>query len=55
LIARITGRTPGAPFLVGSTFDATADGSGQLQLGINDVGVDDNAGAFRAEIQVAPQ
>jgi hypothetical protein len=55
LIARISGRTPGAPFLVGSAFDGPADRSGQLQLGINDVGVDNNAGAFQAEIQVAPQ
>lgn len=55
LIARISGRTPGVPFLVGSTFDGTADRDGQLQLGINDVGVDNNGGAFQASVQVAPQ
>jgi hypothetical protein len=55
LIARISAPTPGAPFLVGSTFDGTADRDGQLQLGINDVGVDGNAGAFQAGVQVAPR
>ena len=55
LIARISGRTPGTPFLVGSTFDGPADRDGRLQLGINDVGVDNNAGAFQASVQVAPQ
>jgi hypothetical protein len=55
LIARISDGAPGAPFLVGSTFDGPADRGGQLQLGINDAGVDNNAGAFEASIQVAAQ
>jgi hypothetical protein len=53
LIGRILGRSPGAPFLVGSTFDGQADQSGQLELGINDIGVDNNGGAFKATVQVA--
>jgi PA-IL-like protein len=55
LIARIVGPESGAPFLVGSDYQGTADRAGQLQLGINDVGVQNNAGAFQADIQVASQ
>jgi hypothetical protein len=55
LIARISGGAPGPPFLVGSAFDGPADRAGQLQLGVNDIGVDNNAGAFSASIQVTPQ
>lgn len=38
----------------GAPFEGSADRGGQLQLGINDGGVDNNAGAFQASIQVAP-
>jgi hypothetical protein len=53
LIGRISGQTPGAPFLVGQDFDGPAGASGELQLGINDVGVDNNDGAFQATVQVS--
>jgi hypothetical protein len=53
LIGRILGPSPGTPFLVGSTFDGQADRSGQLELGINDIGVDNNGGAFQVSVQVA--
>lgn len=54
LIARISDRAPGTPFLVGSTFEGRAERAGRLELGINDVGVENNGGAFQASIQVAP-
>jgi hypothetical protein len=53
LIGRILGPSPGMPFLVGSTFDGQAGQSGELELGINDVGVDNNGGAFQASVQMA--
>jgi hypothetical protein len=53
LIGRILGPSAGTPFLVGSTFDGHANLSGELELGINDIGVDNNGGAFHASIQVA--
>jgi hypothetical protein len=53
LIGRIVGQSPGTPFLVGSTFDGPADQSGELELGINDKGVDNNAGALQVSVQVA--
>jgi hypothetical protein len=53
LIGRILGPSPGTPFLVGSTFDGQANRSGELELGINDIGVDNNGGAFHASVQVA--
>ncbi len=52
LIGRI-GET-GAPFLVGSGLATTADTEGRLLLGINDTGVDNNAGEFTATITVNP-
>jgi len=52
LIGRILGPSPGDPFLVGSSFDGQADQDGQLELGINDIGVDNNGGAFQATVQV---
>jgi hypothetical protein len=53
LIGRILGPSPGTPFLVGSNFHGEADQSGELELGINDIGVDNNGGAFQASVQVA--
>jgi hypothetical protein len=52
LIGRILGPSPGEPFLVGSTFDGQADQNGQLELGMNDIGVGNNGGAFQATVQV---
>lgn len=52
LIGRIAGAATGPPFLIGSSFDGSADQSGQLVLGINDVGVENNRGAFQAAVQV---
>jgi hypothetical protein len=51
LIGRIS--VSGPPFLVGSDFAGSADRSGELFLGINDVGVKNNGGAFAATVQVA--
>jgi hypothetical protein len=51
LIGRISGATTGPPFLIGSSFYAVAGQSGALDLGVNDIGVDDNAGSFRAAVQ----
>jgi predicted cobalt transporter CbtA len=53
LIGRILGPSPGAPFLVGSTFDGQANQSGELELGINDTGVENNGGAFQTSVQLA--
>lgn len=53
LIGHILGPSPGTPFLVGSTFDGQANQSGELDLGINDIGVDNNGGAFHASVQAA--
>jgi hypothetical protein len=51
LIGRIS--VSGTPFLVGSNFTGSADLSGELFLGINDIGVENNGGAFAATVQVA--
>jgi serine/threonine protein kinase len=50
LIGRIS--VSGVPFLVGSNFAGSADRSGELFLGINDIGVGNNGGAFTATVQV---
>ena len=50
LIGRIS--DAGAPFIVGSADRFQADSAGQLFLGINDTGVDDNDGAFVAKVTV---
>jgi len=55
LIGRIRGQTSGQPFLVGQNLDAVAAQSGELDLGINDVGVDNNGGSFQASVQLASQ
>jgi len=59
LIGRILGPSADTPFLVGSTFDGQANLSGELELGINDIGVDNNAGSFHPSIcstaSAAPQ
>jgi hypothetical protein len=51
LIGRISGS--GTPFFVGSDFTGPALQGGELFLGINDIGVDNNSGAFAATVQVA--
>jgi hypothetical protein len=51
LIGRIS--VSGTPFLVGSHLTGSANRSGELYLGINDTGVDNNGGAFTATVQVA--
>jgi hypothetical protein len=43
----------GTPFLVGSSFQGAAAAPGVLVLGVNDLGVHDNGGAFQASIDVA--
>lgn len=50
LIGRIG--TSGAPFAVGSDFSSASLPPGRLFLGINDVGVDNNSGAFSATVTV---
>ena len=59
LIGRILGPSPGTPFLGGSTFAGQANQSGELEPGINDIGVDNNAGSFHPSIcstaSAAPQ
>jgi hypothetical protein len=40
----------GPPFLVGSDLSITADSSGELSLGVNDLRSDDNTGSFSAQI-----
>jgi hypothetical protein len=42
----------GAPFAVGSDFSSGSLAPGRLFLGVNDVGVDNNSGAFTATITV---
>jgi hypothetical protein len=44
----------GAPFVVGSQLLSKADTEGRLFLGINDIGVRNNAGEFTATITVNP-
>ena len=50
LIGRIS--VSGIPFLVGSNFTGSTGRGGELFLGINDIGVANNGGAFTATIQV---
>jgi hypothetical protein len=50
LIGRIS--ASGTPFFVGSAFTGSAPQAGELFLGINDIGVENNSGAFAASIQV---
>ena len=52
LIGRIT--DTGAVFLVGANADLSADADGRLYLGINDVGLENNSGAFDADVTVTP-
>jgi hypothetical protein len=52
LIGRIVGGTTGPPFLIGSTSDTVAAQSGELDLGVNDIGVDNNAGGFQVAVRV---
>ena len=52
LIGRIGDAGP--PFLVGPILKASADRDGRLFLGINDVGVDNNSGAYDVAIRVSP-
>ena len=42
----------GSPFVVGRSHRFKAQAAGRLFLGINDVGVDNNAGAFDARVTV---
>jgi hypothetical protein len=51
LIARI-GPT-GTPFLVGRHFSGAAPATGELELGINDTGTENNAGSYRATVEAA--
>ena len=44
----------GVPFLVGASSQFTADHSGILYLGINDVGVQNNTGSFTSVITITP-
>jgi hypothetical protein len=48
LIGRIG--TTGAPFAIGTGVPVTVPAAGQLFLGINDDGFEDNVGEFRVEI-----
>jgi hypothetical protein len=42
----------GAPFLVGSNYNGLATTAGELYLGINDTGVDNNSGQFSAIVRL---
>jgi len=42
----------GLPFYVGASYNGIAPASGQLLLGINDVGLTDNTGQFNATVRV---
>jgi hypothetical protein len=42
----------GDPFVVGQAHEFDVDAQGQLFLGINDIGVANNAGSFQASIRV---
>jgi hypothetical protein len=48
LIGRVT--DTGDPFFVGSANSFASTGNGRLFLGVNDIGVDNNAGSFAAEV-----
>jgi hypothetical protein len=50
LIGRIGSN--GAPFAVGSDFSSSSLAPGRLFLGVNDVGVDNNSGAFTATVTI---
>ncbi len=41
----------GAPFLVGGDLSATAESSGELSLGVNDLQSNDNTGSFSVKIE----
>ncbi|HEX9968925.1 MAG TPA: LecA/PA-IL family lectin [Acidimicrobiales bacterium] len=51
LLAKI-GRT-GLPFLVGKEKTFTASDKGELYLGVNDTGTDNNSGRFTADVEVS--
>lgn len=55
LIGLIRGQTAGQPFLVGRDLEAVAAQSGELDLGINDTGLDNNGGSFQASVELASQ
>ncbi|MGH9156232.1 MAG: hypothetical protein ACRD1K_10460, partial [Acidimicrobiales bacterium] len=42
----------GEPFAIGKDFTATAETAGELFLQVNDVGLDSNAGEFKARVSV---
>ncbi len=50
LIAKIGAR--GDPFFVGPRLVFDAEEAGELFLGVNDTGVDNNEGAYEAEVTV---
>lgn len=52
LIGRINGVVAGPPFLVGADFSTTADRSGLLVLGVNDLGTADNVGRFLVQVDL---
>lgn len=51
LIGRISATAAGPAFFVGEDFAGVADRGGELFLGINDTGVDNNSGAFHVSVQ----
>ena len=53
-VAALIGLVAGSstPFLVGASYNGVAPASGQLYLGINDVGVDNNSGQFSASVRL---
>jgi hypothetical protein len=53
LIGEVIGSTPGPPFFVGSHHTVSINQNGLLLLGVNDRGVNNNAGEFIASIEVA--
>lgn len=50
LIGLVAGTT--GPFLVGATYNGVAPGTGELYLGINDVGVANNGGKFTVSVRL---
>lgn len=53
-VAALIGLVAGSdkPFLVGSTYNDVAPAAGELYLGINDVGVDNNSGHFTTSVRL---
>jgi len=51
LIGRIGATAAGPAFFVGEDFTGVADRAGELFLGINDTGVDNNSGSFHVSVQ----